>query len=449
MPKSNNTFKLPGWMLNCYYFLRASFWFWPSLWFVFAILAAYLVIRFDKSYLAVTVAQWIPGGPMSVEGARSILSTIAASTITVASLVFSLTFVALTLMSQQFGPRILLILMKDRITQFVIGIFVATFIYALLMLAAIEGGETGSFVSQFTVYAACALALLAFGSVIYFIHHIARTIQADSVAAQLGRDLNAAIESTLLAEHPEDGDETHGLAMLDPPDRNNATPICLEASGYVQLIDFEDALALMEEKNGRLRYVCRPGHFVVEDEPVAYLQMADNAEPDEGFVARTAATIHLGPIRTQAQQAEYEVNALVEVALRALSPGINDPFTAIGCLNHLTDALMRLATEEMRAFAMFDSTAQARVFKHPQTFAHYLNSAFHPIRQSSRGNTQMLIHLSEAMETLARAAKFDDRKAALLEHAEILLEDCRTSIDNKTDRERVCGKVKEVCKLLG
>lgn len=426
-------------LIELYLALRASFWFVPLICVVLAMAASLAALRFDESELASQVVRWLSLPAASVEGARQILSTIAGSIITVAALVLSLTFVALTMMSQQFGPRILTVYMKDTQTQIVIGLFIGSFLYSLFVLGAVGTGHSQDFVPHFSLYVGCLLAVLSFLAIIYFVHHVAVSIQADSVVAKLGSDLDKAIESAWLEpcdSEPESRNDDDSNAA-PKPDAGLIT-VSAECSGYVQMIEHERALELMEESACRCWYECRPGHFVIEGLPIAYLQCADGDEGVKDITSKLAKTVHLGEKRTQAQFGEFELNALVEVALRALSTGINDAYTAIACINELTDALSRLMRRHAPATVWRDPNGVARVMAYPQTFAHFLDSAFHPIRHAARGNTQVIIHLADALQKLTDAARNEAQLAALRHHAEALLDDCRDSITNQVDRERVC-----------
>lgn len=200
----------------------------------------------------------------------------------------------------------------------------------------------------------------------------------------------------------------------------------------------------MEKHRGRVWYECRPGHFVIEGLPIAHVEY--NGEDTENVVAQLTESIHLGERPTQAQFAEFEFNALVEVALRALSPGINDPYTAISCTNQLTDALVRLARGPFRPATWCDSNGMARVMGYPQTSAHFVDSTFHPIRHAARGNTQVVIHIADALNKLTDAARTETQKTVIRRHAKTLREDVKASITNASDRARACSALNEICK---
>ena len=351
-----------GKLLQIYFNLRSSFWLIPMLMAVAGLLLAYATLYIDETAIGRNISGWLPVPQINVAGSRQIVSTVAGSVITVASLVFSLTFVALTLMSQQLGPRILVLFMDDRPTQLIIGFFVATFLYALMVLATIGTGAIENFAPQFSIYMVCFLAIFTFGLVIYFVHHIAQSLQADNVIATLGRELSSAIEQSLLSDTDEckdqqpeyqSGEEHQALREIGKPIRSRR-------SGYVQLVDYKAAVALAEEHDAVIRFPCRPGHFLISSAVVA--RVTSSSFLDDELNDQFCDLVQIGSQRSQAQYAEFEFNALVEVALRALSPGVNDAYTAIACINEITDGLARILRGRRRLDALMSDNG-TRIWK--------------------------------------------------------------------------------------
>lgn len=430
-----------------------------------ALSAAYITIRIDQSATGRMLLELLPGhDQITVEGARQMVSAVAGSTITVASLVFSLTFVALTLMSQQFGPRIVLVFMNDNLTKFVIGAFAGTFLYSLIVLGAVGLGQGEAaisaaqglerygigpadlFIPKLSVYLTGLLGILSFVLIVFFVHHMAMSIQADAIVARLGNELDRAIENALVRKDGEettnDQDEENDFADdLDTLEKDGHE-INAPTSGYVQTIAFDRLVDVAEEHDARIQLICRPGHFIVEGRPIARATNSgsNQSELDEAI----CESVELGERRTQAQSAEYEVSALVEVALRALSPGINDPFTAMACIDHLTDALTILLREQVKPIVLNDTDGKPRVYRHPQAFEHFLDSSFHPIRQSAQNNTQMLIHLAQALDILSSIAKTENHRSALRVHLSALEQDCSRETENTRDKEYVLSLLEKV-----
>lgn len=421
--------------------IRSNFWFVPTVLVALSLLGAVGSVNLDETNLGQSLSEWLPFPQTGIEGARLVVSTVAGSMITIASLVFSLTLVALTLVSQQLGPRILPIFMTDTPTQFVLGAFVSTFVFSLIVLASIGTGSKGEFVPQLSVYCVCLLAILSFGLMIYFIHHIARSIQADSVIRMLAATLTDQVDRILLAEvepEPERG----------VPAQGDDEPLCVPAtsSGYIQIIDYEAALDLATEHDVRIRYLLGPGHFVVDGTDMIEISGASGGDDLEDDVA---GTITLGPKRTPAQQVEYEFNAILEVALRALSPGLNDPLTAMTCIDHLSDALARVAKGPLKPFHIADKAGRVRVLRYPQDFEHYMDQVIHPLRQASLRVPQVARHLASALEALRQVCSGSEAHRVIAHHAKLLAADCRAHIENDTDRREILDRLDRAAMSAG
>lgn len=423
--------------------LKTSFFVYPAILVISAIGLSYLVVSFDETSRGAAVAQWLPMPKMQVDGARSIVVTIASGMITVAALVFSLTFVAISQLSQQLGPRILLSFMKDAVTKTTLGVFLAIFVYALLVLSTIGSGENWDFVPLLSVYLACMLAVVAFGFMVFFVHHIARTMQADVVVAGLGEDLAGAFDRLVRAsqrngsEFSAKASEKAHAEIVGRIRDGEHLAIDSPATGYIQVIDLHEAARIARDGDMEIAFLHRPGHFVLAGSAVAVATMRprdgqDDRPDDDELCDQLRATFAVGELRTPAQEAEFETNALIEVALRALSPGVNDPFTAIACIDQLTGGLSRLIGTDTLPFVLHDEDGNPRVFPYPQDFAHFMKTAFHPLRDAAKSNPLVLIHLTGALLLLHRQAGEGERRP-IVAHAEDIWKDAQAHIGNATD----------------
>lgn len=445
-----------------YHTLRASFWFVPATLVLLALVAAFFSIRIDQSSLGRAILDILPGDDqLTVDGARQMVATVAGSTITVASLVFSLTFVALTLMSQQFGPRIVLVFMNDRLTKFVIGAFAGTFLYALVILGGVGFGHgetvtstldgamrfqagTDLFIPKLSVYMVVMLGIFSFVLIIFFVHHMAISIQADAIIARLSNELDHALTATLQDNGTvSDNDK---ISTISDKDRRllekSGEDVLTENSGYIQFIEFDHLLEVASQNDAKIQLTCRPGHFVVTGRPIARAVSGPKCDVDLHEIIRGA--VEIGERRTQAQSAEYEVSALVEVALRALSPGINDPFTAIACIDHLTDSFAILLREAARHGVLYDDDGTARIFRPSHDFKHFLDTAFHPLRESARSNTQVMIKMVQSLDVLSALSKTKIDQSALRAHSQVIKQDCLREIKNEDDKKHLAGLLKRL-----
>jgi uncharacterized membrane protein len=313
------------------------------------------------------------------EGASAVLGAIAGSMITIAGVVFSLTLLALSLASQQFGPRLLRNFMRDRANQVVLGTFIATFLYCLLVLRTIRRADDAAFVPHLSVTLGVLFAIASLGVLIYFVHHVAVSIQADELVSVVGTELLQSIDR-LFPEHI--GGEIHGCRDGDPDlpatFAREACPVVAREDGYLQLVDSDDLMTVAKEHDLVLQLHYRPGHYIVAGSPL--LRAWPAQQLDEGIRNRINGAFILGGERTSTQDIEYVIGQLVEIAVRALSPGVNDPFTAITCVDRLGSALHRLAQREMPSPQRYDDEHKLRVVAPATSFAALLDAAFNQIR---------------------------------------------------------------------
>jgi uncharacterized membrane protein len=427
--------------------VRSSFWFIPSLLVGGAAAVAFAALSLDEAVSKEWAQGWIYSG--GAEGARTILGTIAGSMITTAGVVFSITLVALTLASSQLGPRLLRNFRRDTTTQVVIGSFVATFLYCLLVLRSIRGEDAGSFVPNLSVSLGVLFALVSLGVLIYFIHHIALTIQADEVVARVAAELNQGI-NRLFPEKIGEGDSRHaaeGPDALPQPFDREARPICAIEDGYLQFIDPDALLNLAVQEDVLFRVQQRPGRYIVAGGPLVWVWPAGR------ITEKLEADVHdafiLGSYRTPVQDLEFSVNQLVEVAVRALSPSINDPFTAITCVDRLGSALCRLCLREMPSPTRRDEQGRLRLVAPAVTFRGVADAALNPIRQSARSNAAVTIRLLETVTLIAGFARRPDDRASLWRQVEMIARGAHEGLPEKEDREAVERRYREASRSFG
>ena len=309
--------------------LRTTLWLVPAIEVLIAIVLFAITYQVDRSAYRgdVGLPGWVNNG--NADRARQILTAIAAAVITVVGLVFSITIVTLTLASTQFGPRMLRNFIRDRGTQVTLGTFVATFVYAVLALGSISHGDRGDFVPHLSITIAIGLMLVDLGILIYFIHHIATSIQLPQVIAGIARDLASAIRAEdVIHKGPVGGLREAGPSVAELVNRMESSGALIHASssGYLQFIAYDTLVGMAAEGGAVIRLLHRPGHFVVEGLPLATVWPPDAARPIAKRLERAHVT---GPHRTLAQDLPFAMDQLVEIAIRALSPAVNDTFTAL------------------------------------------------------------------------------------------------------------------------
>ena len=428
--------------------LRTSYWFIPTLMAAAAVALAFVLLRADRA------TDWSGGGWVysgSAEGARALLATVAGSSVTVAGVVFSVVIVALTLASGQFGPRLLRNFMRDLGNQLTLGTFIATDLYCFLVLRTVrsETEAGGGFVPQIAVTAAMAMAVASVGVLIYFIHHAATSIMAENVIGAVAVDLNHAVDHLFPGDvgRPVDPARAPGGKWEIPSDFDSrAAPVSSRHDGYVQIIDGDALIEAAARADVVIHTMHRPGRFVIRDLPLARVYPPERA--DDALAEAVRDAFGIGPLRTTAQDLEFAVDQLVEVAVRSLSPAINDPFTAMACVDVLAAALCRLARRETPSPFRADDSGRLRVIVHTSTFDDVMEAAFNQIRQYARGSVAVTIRLLEAIASVAQAARGPEQRAVLLRHAEMIHRQARQTIHEPQDLHDMEQRYDQLVALL-
>jgi uncharacterized membrane protein len=337
--------------------LRTGFWFLPSLMLLMAAGAAVLLLWADRSFdpgIHASIAWAYSGGP---EGARSLLTTIAGSMITAATVTFSLASVALSIASQQYGSRVLRNFMRDRITQILLGTFISTFIYSVLVVPSIRGTtESGGFVPAMSVTAAIVFSLVSLILLIFFVHHISTSIKASHILRVINADLCGALPHLF----PLTGGEAYqGEVQRQEMERRGKVEITAKKSGYLQSLDMRSMVDLARRKSAVVELRVMPGDHIIAEEPIATVWGVERL--DEGDERGIRRALVMGGERTAAQDIRYQFQQLTEVVIRALSPGINDPFTAITGVDQLAESLAQFARHPRAAVARQDNEGRLRV----------------------------------------------------------------------------------------
>lgn len=342
--------------------LNSSFWFVPAVMAVVAVAQSFLLIEVDAMRnLDQTneLSALLTFGP---EGARAILSVIASSMITVASLIFSITMLSLQLASSQFGPRVIDNFMSDRANQIVLGTFIATFLYCLFVLRSVRGMEGSSFVPHLAVGFGVLMAAASVAVLIFFIHHIATSIRVETLLAKLADEGCAAVDRLFperLGQGPGGDVDKSDMQRLPDDFEDGSTQIAADSGGYVQNIGTDVVMRIATENDLVLRIDAPPGQFVTKGACVITAYPRDQVSDEIAQDLRGAIVIGQG--RTSHQDLEFTIRRIVELAQRSLSPGINDPTTALYCIDRLGEVLGRLASRDIPTPIRLDETGQLRV----------------------------------------------------------------------------------------
>ena len=415
--------------------LRSSFWFVPTTMACLAVALAAAAVEIDKTVGDDWLARldYIYSG--GAEGASLLLGTVAGSMIAIAGTVFSMTLVALSLASSQLGPRLLRNFMRDTVNQVVLGTFVATFLYCLLVLRTIRRADEVAFVPHLSVSIGLLLAMISIGVLIYFIHHVSISIQADEVVARVGRELRDGIDKLFpgqLGKSESEVSSAPGKADMPPGFEHEARPVAALEDGYLQLIDADALMALANEEDLLLRLERRPGHYLVKGQTMVMVWPGERVT--EALVEKLNDAFVFGNQRTATQDVEFPVRQLVEIAVRALSPGINDPFTAVACVDRLGSALCSLAQHDLPSPLRFGADGRLRLVAQGPTFAGIVDTAFNQIRQSARSNPAVAIRMLDAISQIAGQLQLAQHAVCLQRHADMIIRGAREAVPEAEDR---------------
>ncbi len=345
--------------------LRDKFWVVPLLFAVVAALLGLALTAFDDWLdTSLTLPLLFAGGP---EGARAVLAAIITSMISFTALVFSITIVVLQLTSSQFSPRVLRTFLRDWVNQIALGVFVATFVYALVVLRAVRGtAQTDAFVPQISVTMAFGFVLASVVVFLLYIDHIAQSIRAASIVTRIAEETREVLER----RHPPDAEQRSPL----PLPRSRGHGVEADAPGVVQQIDDQALLELAEEQGMTICLLRAVGEFVPAG--AALLEVHGEDLPDDGTLR---SHVHLGTERSLDEDVGFGLRQLVDIAERALSPGVNDPTTAVQVIDQLHDLLRRLATRPLTPRQEITESGELAVHVPQPILADYLALAIDEI----------------------------------------------------------------------
>ncbi|MBT9393917.1 DUF2254 domain-containing protein [Hymenobacter sp. NST-14] len=421
--------------------VNSSLWFVPSLMVLAAMAAAYCLVLLDVRVGHKWTQDYSLLFGAGADGARGMLTAIASSMITVAGLIFSLTLATLATVSSQYTSRLLRNFMRDRANQVVMGFFVSIFVYCLIILRTIRGGDEGRFIPSLAVAFGLLLALVSIGVLIFFIHHIATSIQAANIIARIAEETFRSMEKLF----PERlGEEADAAAAAHWEETQYAwTPIMARRSGYVQAINNDALLDFARETNSMVRMERGIGSFVARGAPLVSVARS-NGEPLTGNAEdirdRLTATYTLGDQRTLDQDLGFGFRQLVDIALKALSPGINDTTTAVMCVDQLGALLSQLVGRDFGLRLRMEE-GRVRVAAVSPAFGAYLTLAFDQIRVSGTGNVAIMLRLLTALETTALRRPAVADRALLHQQVELVRAEANRSLETDYEKQQVLQRV--------
>jgi uncharacterized membrane protein len=385
----------------------------------------------------------------TAEDARSLLIVVSSTMITVTGLVFALTIVALQIASGQYSPRLLRNFMRDRGTQLVLSIFVGAFAYSTagLYTVGVQGSGQEAFVPRVAVSGSLALALASVGVLIYFIHHLAHSIQIDTIMSQVEREALSVIDD-VYPHQPSDREPEE----LCPEPPMEAVGLPSGRSGYVQAIHPESLVAAAVRDDLVIVLARQVGDHIVAGTPIAWAWCRSPGQPPPGVGAlrqAVADAIQVGFERTMVQDVGFGIRRLVDIANKALSPAINDPYTGVQAVHHLSVLLCRLARLRLGDWTVHDEQGELRLAVPRSTFADYLRLGTAQIRRFGAGEPAVTRALIVLLRDAGTSSATEDRRHACVRNIRLVLADAQRATAQPADAEAVAAEAATAMRLLG
>jgi uncharacterized membrane protein len=381
--------------------LQTSIWFIPAVFCMASLLLAMLLPSKDQEIHE--LLPWLKSFEMPVSSARNILGVIAGAVLSVGGVVFSVTMVALTLTSGQYGPKVLRQFLSGNDSKVCLGLFIGTSLYCLVTLAGYEDSDKPGF----TVLVALVLTVIALSSFIHFIHRSATDLQADQIIGRIGGDLRSILKQLSEKENLQ----TRNNDILSWRRRARGirpTLVATRLSGYVQTIDYKELLQWCDERGCVALVQVRPGDFISPGNCV--IKLYTNQTPLQiEEIEKLTCCIRTGTLRTSVQDPEYPITQLNQLAARALSPGINDPGTAITCIDWFGMAIAQIIDRDFPGKVILGSQDKPVLLVRFTDFSGILKAFYAPARQLAKDNIPVLISLMDSLVRLAELTSRTDR----------------------------------------
>ena len=428
---------------------RSSFWYLPSLMMVAGLVLFALTLTIDK--LGVTgglVATIFYSG--GVDNAVSLLQTLTGAMVAIATVVFSTMMVVLTLATSQFGHRLIRSFMRDRSNQAVLGIFLATFVFCLLVFHMVGNDADNNFVPGVSLTVGFVLAIFSTCTLIYFTHHMASLVAAPEVLEAVGTEFDGAIaqvypprrkEHALTDGHEDgrqdqrrDNENTGARRMTYAPTGRADAEILADEAGYIQVIGVASLRDLAAKHDRVIESVVGYGDHVV---PGLVLARVHGGDINDDMRAAIAHQYVAGRERMTDHDLVFAINQVAEVGVRALSPALNNPYTALDCINRIAASLADVLARGLPDLAHVDDNGAPRFLLDLPDFACLLDAAFTPLRNYGSTSIQTMMQMLSAIEKLAELAYRDVEQQALRRQADALVEAAEHDLRETIDRERI------------
>lgn len=421
---------------NLFDIVRAQLWLLPLIFSCLAAILAIVLITYGHLVApnVVREAWWLYSG--EAETARQLLSSLLSGLMTMTSLVISVTFVILTLAANQLGPRLISHFMADRQIQAVLGLFIGTILYLILVLRTIADTLGKDGVPHLAISAGSLLTVVCLMALLFYIHKVARLIIADNMVQALHANLVGTVKEVLPSKPDEHGEEVARFAGL-------GRPIALQKVGHVQVIDYSLLTEIAAEEDLRIDVAVRAGQYLLANGD-HFTIFADKTVTNE-TIAALRGCFTVGLQNTTAQDLEFSIRQLTEIAVRALSPGVNDPFTAVAVVDRLAAAFEEVQRRPLPYRQHYDGQGVLRLIVSRSDYRRLLDTGFRLIRQAGASEPLVLMRLAARLADLGHSVRDEVQVEALVAQLSALeetaaqchsIEQDRTSMQAHLDEAR-------------
>ncbi|MCL4804326.1 MAG: DUF2254 domain-containing protein [Anaerolineae bacterium] len=427
--------------------LRVSFWFVPAIMALVAVPLAWIMYEIDARIPNELLADSRLVLSGDVDALRSTLVSIATTVLATAGVVFTLLTLPLSTVAAQYGSRLLRVFLRDRTTQLVLGMFVGTFVYCIAAAFTILPAEIEPASPQLTATLGLLMMMATFGSLILLVQHISTMLQAPNIAAAAGEQLMDVVrvddtDDVRSADNSGSAARREIASLME----SSGHLIHIAETGYIQTVDPQILLTLARENDLLIRLLQKPGAFVRSGEAVAGVWPPERITEQRDKQIRRA--FRVGNQRTPTQDVETAVNQLVEMAVRAMSPAINDPFTAMTCLDHIGNGLTLFVRQGEESLNTYDRDGRLRLIFEPVTFAELLSTAFDMLRHCSCDNADVLLHMLAVINDIGQETKTAEARRLLRHHAGLICAESMAGRLIEEDRRRIQQCAQELDEAL-
>ncbi len=378
------------------------------------------------SFGVIHLPVWLTMG--GIDDARAILSAMMGCVSTVLALIFSVALLVLSMVATLFGPRLLYRFLQDWITQVTLGLFLSTFVYLCLVFLVTHQDSHTSFIPQVSLITAWCLVIISFGFLVYYCHRIATSIQNPDMVARIVDDLRRSVEVRVASRGPDLAEDVIAKQLAE------AEPVMAVESGYVQEIDHPALIEAAAREKAVIHVKFRPGQFVLGGEAFAFVWPASARGALEGAVRDY---VMLGRHRTLRQDSEFAIAQIVEIAIRALSPAVNDTFTGVACVDWIGDALAVLADAPRPEHHWPCPKGDVRLRVRPLELDRLIKIGFDQIRQSSTDNPAVMVRMLDMVRRLGPRMSTEAEKRALRDQANAIKEGAANATLVQMDRDDI------------